>query len=419
MAEASTPFIIGWEEWVALPDIGLPAIKAKVDTGAKTSALHAFLIEPFGPATAPMVRFGIHPIPGRDDIAIYCSAAIVDRREVTSSNGEKETRCVLRTRLAMGAREWEIEVTLTNRESMSYRMLIGRQAIREDMYVDPAASFRQPKLSYRLYRHLPRHDLVHRPLRIAILTRNHDSPSDRRLAAAATARGHVLELLDASRLSLVFDRPVPGILLGDAPLAHYDAVIPRLGAEDGRFGAAIVRQLEMMGSHAVNSGDALDRLANPLAVAQALTRAGVAHRAHAFTAADVDGQRKALKGPASHDKFLVVGGRVAAAMQRRHGKHFDVGARKLAAKRALAERAAAALELGLASVHVDEPDGPPRVLRISARPALGVYERITGARVAEAIIASIEFSVRSWVRRTEPPAGAEPAAGTDPADGQA
>ena len=96
----AAPFIVGWQEWVALPELGLPAIKAKIDTGARTSALHAFLIEPFGPASQPMVRFGIHPIPGRLDVEVFCSAPVVDRREVTSSNGERETRYFARSHVA-------------------------------------------------------------------------------------------------------------------------------------------------------------------------------------------------------------------------------------------------------------------------------------------------------------------------------
>lgn len=146
------PFVIGWEEWLALPELALPAIRAKVDTGAKTSALHAFVIEPFGPNSARQVRFGIHPVPGRDDIERFCTAAVIDRREVTSSNGEKEMRFVIRTLLTLGPSSWPVEITLTNREGMAYRMLLGRQGIKRGILVDPSASFRQPKLSHRAYR---------------------------------------------------------------------------------------------------------------------------------------------------------------------------------------------------------------------------------------------------------------------------
>src|SRR5690606_11520815 len=149
--DVSEAFVLGWEEWVGLPDLDLPAIKAKVDTGARTSALHAFFVEPFGPPSRRMVRFGVHPIPGRHDVAVICTAEVIDHREVTSSNGESEMRYVIRTQLTLGARTWPIELTLANRETMSYRMLIGRQAIQDDMLVDPATSFHQPRLSYRRY----------------------------------------------------------------------------------------------------------------------------------------------------------------------------------------------------------------------------------------------------------------------------
>jgi ribosomal protein S6--L-glutamate ligase len=151
MPRLAAPLILGWEEWVALPELGLPAIKAKVDTGARTSALHAFYAEPFGPARTRKVRFGVHPIPNRSDLAIECTARLVDQRLVRSSNGEREQRYVVETRICIGDREWPIEVTLADRNMMSYRMLLGRQAIARGVLVDPSSSFLQPKLGYKHY----------------------------------------------------------------------------------------------------------------------------------------------------------------------------------------------------------------------------------------------------------------------------
>lgn len=151
MPRRSVPFILGWEEWVTLPELGLDAIKAKVDTGARTSALHAFYVDPFGPAGARKVRFGVHPLPRREDVAIECTAHLIGRREVKSSNGEREQRYVIETPIRIGDRQWRIEVTLANRDMMVYRMLLGRQAIPRDGLVNPSASFLQPKLHYRIY----------------------------------------------------------------------------------------------------------------------------------------------------------------------------------------------------------------------------------------------------------------------------
>ena len=95
MNAPSDSFVLGWREWVSMPQIGLPAIKAKIDTGARTSALHAFSIETFGPEHQPKVRFGVHPVEDRDDIEIYCTAKVIDRRQVISSNGQSEMRYVI------------------------------------------------------------------------------------------------------------------------------------------------------------------------------------------------------------------------------------------------------------------------------------------------------------------------------------
>lgn len=387
----AAPFIVGWQEWVALPGLGLPAIKAKIDTGARTSALHAFLIEPFGPASQPMVRFGIHPIPGRLDVEIFCSAAVVDRRDVTSSNGERETRYFIRTEVELAGRTWPIEIGLTNRESMSYRMLLGRQAIRDDMMVDPAGSFRQPPLSYRLYRAIARRKPAKvsvRSLRIALVARDLDNGFNRRLMQTAAARGHVLELLDLARLKPDFPESGPGLSHDDAPLAHHDAVIPRIGTGDGPLAAAIVRQFELMGSLSLNPGDAIDRVANRIATVQALARADIAQSMRWSTA-----ENQSLP-PASFLRVLVVGDTAAAAIRHRGEQRQDAGLARHRTERRLAERAAEVLGLGLVAFDIDDMGERPLVSGLSVKPALGRIERAIEGNIGDTIIHTIEARVR-------------------------
>lgn len=152
--EEQSHFILGREEWVGLPALGLPSLKAKIDTGARTSALHATQIEPFLLNGAPWVAFKVHPVPRHSQIEIACQAPLLDQRNVTSSNGEPELRYVIATDLEIGDRLWPIEVTLTNRASMRLRMLIGRQALQSGMLIDPSTNFRQPRRSHKIYRKL-------------------------------------------------------------------------------------------------------------------------------------------------------------------------------------------------------------------------------------------------------------------------
>lgn len=133
--------IIGWREWCALPDLNLPGISAKIDTGAKTSSLHAFNIEPFSRNDEPWVRFRVHPIQRHRRPEILCEARVVDHRPVTSSNGTKEHRFVINTQIALGGHRFLTEITLSNRDEMGYRMLIGRQSLSKRFVVDPSLSF--------------------------------------------------------------------------------------------------------------------------------------------------------------------------------------------------------------------------------------------------------------------------------------
>ncbi len=132
---------VGWREWLALPALGIPAIKAKIDTGARTSALHAFFIEPFDLGAQKMVRFGIHPLQKNEQLELICEAAVVDERFVTDSGGHREIRFVIETSIALQGKIWTIEMTLTNRDSMKFRMLLGRTALAKQFLVDPQASF--------------------------------------------------------------------------------------------------------------------------------------------------------------------------------------------------------------------------------------------------------------------------------------
>ena len=133
--------IVGWREWVSLPQLGIDKIKAKVDTGARTSALHAFALKPFKENGIDRISFDIHPLQHNTDKIITCTADIIDLRWVSDSGGHREERFVIQTPVNMGEGSWPIEITLTERDTMLFRMLLGRSAIRKRYFVNPARSF--------------------------------------------------------------------------------------------------------------------------------------------------------------------------------------------------------------------------------------------------------------------------------------
>lgn len=133
--------VVGWREWVALPDLGVDRIKVKVDTGARTSALHALDPHLVTLEGLPYVRFRLHPIQRRDKPELVCEAPLVDSRTVVNSGGQQEHRFVILTRMVLGEREISVEITLTDRAPLGFRMLVGRTAIRKRFLVDPGRSF--------------------------------------------------------------------------------------------------------------------------------------------------------------------------------------------------------------------------------------------------------------------------------------
>ncbi len=138
-----SPNLIGWREWVSLPEFGIHRIKAKIDTGARTSALHAFCVKIIeGASQKKKVCFIMRPysrcFPQKK---VKCTAELVDIREVTDSGGHKERRCVIRTPIIIGQQHWSIEITLTSRDNMRFKMLLGRTALRGRFIVEPSRSY--------------------------------------------------------------------------------------------------------------------------------------------------------------------------------------------------------------------------------------------------------------------------------------
>lgn len=151
-AAPETKVYMGWKEWISLPRLGIPAIKAKLDTGARTSALHTYQLETFRKRGKPKVRFGIHPLQKNRKVELCCEAEVIDRRLVSDSSGHREWRYVIRTPLQIGENEWEIEITLTNRDTMRFRMLLGRTALAGQAVVDPQSAYLMGRDLARSYR---------------------------------------------------------------------------------------------------------------------------------------------------------------------------------------------------------------------------------------------------------------------------
>lgn len=456
MSEVSAfkPLTFGWEEWVALPDLGLPAISAKVDTGARTSALHAYDIEVFGSADTPKVRFMVHPVPGQTQPAIPCSAPLIDRREITSSNGEREMRYVIATTLMVNDQCWPIEVTLTNRSGMTSRMLLGRQALTDHISISPTERHLQPELDYDVYHSSDMHHAApKRALRIAVLSRE-DNYSTNRLVAEGEARGHTVEVIDTTRCYMTINALAPEVHYDGKRLPRYDAVIPRIGASITPYGTAVIRQFETIGTYCVNGSAGITASRDKLHAHQVLASRQIGMPVTAFAASPKDTgnliglvgsaplivkllestqgkgvvlaeTKKAaesvisafrglkanflvqqfVKEAAGEDiRCLVIGSKVVAAIKRtgadgdfRSNLHQGGTARTARitkAERETALRAARAFGLNMAGVDLLRSDDGPKVLEVNSSPGFEGVEAATGKDIVARLYEEIELRVR-------------------------
>lgn len=264
--------IIGKEEWLSLPDLGLPAVKARIDSGARTSALHAFNIKLFTSRGEKWVRFDIHPIQKNEKINIHCRAKLIEHREVKSSSGHTESRPVIETTLKLGEHDWPIQITLTNRDSMGYRMLLGREAMEGRMIVDPEISFSRRHINDNDARELySQRPVVRKGMRIAVLASNPELYSNRRLVEAGKHRGHDIRFINIEQCFMNISADEPQIhYRGGEVLEMFDAVIPRIKPAITFYGNAVLRQFQMMGAYCLNDSVAIARSRDKLRSLQML-----------------------------------------------------------------------------------------------------------------------------------------------------
>lgn len=436
-------FTVGWEEWVALPDLGVPAVRAKVDTGAQTSSLHAFSVHRFTEGRTEKVRFGLHPLPERPDIEIYCEAELVGQREITSSNGETELRFIIATTAKVGDKTWPVEVSLTNRETMAYRMLLGRRALEAGIAVDVTRSCIQGEADLSVYAPLRHVAAAERALSIGVLTDRPSSVTVQRLVDAAEARGHKVGVVAVDSCYVSMTGGAAQVHLDGKDLPRFDSVLPFVaGRKD--YPLAVLRQLEATGSRSFNGSVALAAAADRLHAHQVLARRGVplpltgfanSLRTHAHLIRLLGGTPLALKiieggqgrGMVVADtrkaaesvisalrgldvhvlvqryvneaegtalRCLVVGRKTVAAVKlgaADEGEARGVRRAKLTSEqRRVAGRAAAALNLQYAIVDLVRTEAGPAVIDVDPAGDLEIVEAAAGIDAAAAIVAHLE-----------------------------
>lgn len=444
--------IIGSEEWCELPLLGIPAIKVRVDSGAKSSALHAFNIQTFRKDGQLWVRFEVHPIQNNRSTVIQCEALVVDRREVKSSIGISEKRYLIKTQLSLGPNTWEIEVSLSNRNSMGYRMLLGREAMMGRLIVDPEEQFvfgdiEDSKVN-ELYGKIKTKSSG---LHIGILASNQELYSNRRLIEACEERGHRVTFLNIKQCFMKLDAETPEMYSRDRKMLNdLDAVIPRIRPNLTFYGAALTRHFESMGVFTLNSAQSILQSRDKLFSLQLLIKNGLEIPTTGFANSPSDTEElidmvggapliikllegtqgtgvvlaetkkaaesvinamKSLKANLLVQEFIkesngsdlrcfVVDGKVIASMERiaeagEFRANVHKGAKTKAIKITAEEKrmvlkAVKIMGLFVAGVDIIRSNKGPLLLEVNSSPGLEGIEEVTGKDIAREMILSIE-----------------------------
>ena len=253
--------VIGNQEWCSFKNLGVPAIKARIDSGAKTSSIQANNISKFKRNNQNWVRFEIQPITENRSISIECEAKIEDIRSVKSSSGIAENRYVIKSEVTLGGESWEIELTLANRDTMEFKMLLGREAMQDKLIVNPSIEFIFGDLTKKTiddhYKHL-----IHQKsgLKIAVLASNPKLYSNKRLMEAGRLRGHEMVFLNVQQCFMKMDTKTPEIhYRGGNIINDFDAVIPRIKPSMTFYGCSLLRMFKSLGTYCFNNSDAISQ----------------------------------------------------------------------------------------------------------------------------------------------------------------
>lgn len=451
--------IIGGEEWCAFPELNIPAIKARVDSGAKTSSIHASNIQKFNRNGEKWVSFEVHPIQETRKTTIRCEAKIIDHRSVKSSSGISEKRYVISSMLKIGNYQWAIELTLTNRDSMGFRMLLGREAMENRILVDPANSCLLGKYSDEKIRELYQHIKdVRSGLRIGVLASNPELYSNQRIMEAGEERGHDMIFLNIQQCYMKLDASNPEVRYrGGRSLNNLDAVIPRIRPNLTFYGCALVRQFESLGIFSANGSEAIGKSRDKLYSSQLFSQNGIHIPITGFAKSPLDTNDminmvngapliikllegtqgkgvvlaenskaaesvinafKSLQANILVQEFIkeaggkdircfVIDGKVVASIQREAAKgefraNLHQGGTASVIKitseeKKLAVKAAKVLGLQIAGVDIIRSNKGPLLLEVNSSPGLEGIEQATGKDIASMMIAAIERQL-GWQR---------------------
>jgi ribosomal protein S6--L-glutamate ligase len=448
--------ILGSEEWCSFPELGIPTIKARVDSGAKTSALHAINIAPFKKEGQNWVKFDINPIQNNVKTVIHCEAPLVDKRVVKSSSGFREERYVIQTNLEIGNSNWLIEMTLTNRDSMGFRMLLGREAMSGRVLVDPEQQYLlgQPTTD-NLKEVYKNSEKASSGLRIGLLASNPELYSNKRIMEAGEMRGHEMHFLNIKECYMKLDAKTPEIhYRGGLILNQFDAVIPRIRPSITFYGCALTRQFEALNVYCLNSSTAITQSRDKLFSLQLLLQSGIDIPTTGFANSPLDTDdlikmvggsplivkllegtqgkgvvlaetKKAAESVINAFKSLnanilvqefikeangkdlrlfVIDGKVVAAIQRealpgefRANIHLGGTAsviKPTPEEKKIAIRAAKAMDLRVAGVDIIRSSKGPLLLEVNSSPGLEGIEGATNKDIAGEMIRAIEKNIK-------------------------